>query len=175
MTRVKVVKNVGLHHDRRYRRRGRRRFAIAGLIVITLGVAATSTSVFAVQWSTYHWPSDVNQLDVDDNTNSDFTADVATAVSQWNDVMPGAGPQMNINGGADIEIRSKNMSAFYLGVAEILVEVDTGHILEGRVTLNLRYLKDGNLYGYTPADRLHVACQEIGHILGLDHHNGASA
>ena len=55
-------------------------------------------------WSTYHWPSDVNQLDVDDNTNSDFTADVATAVSQWNDVMPGAGPQMDINGGADIEI-----------------------------------------------------------------------
>lgn len=148
--------------------------SIAGLLAITSGLMV-STLAFAGQWNNYHWPSSNFDLDVKDRTSSEYEINGPLGVvADWNGALPGGGPQMTINGGADIEIRSKNGNAFYLGIAEILVNTSTGHILEGRVTLNHRYLKENNLYGYTADDRKHVACQEIGHVLGLDHQLGQS-
>lgn len=150
-----------------------RRFSLliagAALIVMAFGAA---TPLFAAQWSNYHWPSSNFDLDVTDNAGSEYN--IGDVLSDWNVALPSGGPQMTINGGADVEIRSKNINANYLGVAEILVDTTTGHILEGRVTLNHRYLKDGNLYGFDADVRTHVACQEVGHILGLDHQHGNS-
>ena len=146
-------------------------FLMVAITFATLAAGA-STPLFAAQWSNYHWPSSNFQLDVANKASGEY--DVSGVVSRWNAALPAGGPQMTINGGVDIEIRSKNFNANYLGVAEILVDTTTGHILEGRVTLNHRYLKDGNLYGFDDNVRTHVACQEVGHILGLDHQSGNS-
>lgn len=145
---------------------------LAALALAALAAGLASTSSFAAQWSNYHWPSYHTDLGITNSASSEY--DVASAVSSWNTAADGTALNLTVNGGADVEIRSRNANAFYLGIAEVLVDTSTGHILRGRVTLNHRYLKDGNLYGYDADDRMHVLCQEFGHVLGLDHQAGAS-
>lgn len=57
----------------------------------------------------------------------------------------------------------------WLGIAEIR-RASGCTILEGRVRLNLSYLDNGS---YSRTNKKHVACQEVGHLLGL-HHNTSS-
>lgn len=52
----------------------------------------------------------------------------------------------------------------WLGLAEVIAS-DGCTIQEGRARLNQSYL-DGT---YTRTNREHVACQEVGHLFGLDH------
>jgi hypothetical protein len=57
----------------------------------------------------------------------------------------------------------------WLGIAEILTY--SGCIIkEGRARLNKTYLNNG----YSKKAKRHVACQEVGHLFGLDHQSGAS-
>jgi hypothetical protein len=60
-------------------------------------------------------------------------------------------------------------STGWLGIAEI-----RGYsgcvVTNGRVRLNRSYLD----YGYSRTNREHVACQEIGHLLGLNHNRGST-
>lgn len=56
-------------------------------------------------------------------------------------------------------------STSWLGIAEIR-SVNGCQIRDGRVRLNRSWLDSGS---YTNTNRRHVACQEIGHLLGLDH------
>lgn len=57
----------------------------------------------------------------------------------------------------------------WLGIAEI-----RGYsgctVKNGRVRLNQSYLD----YGYTRTNKEHVACQEIGHLLGLNHNHNSN-
>jgi hypothetical protein len=53
----------------------------------------------------------------------------------------------------------------WLGIAEILTY--SGCIIkEGRTRCNKTYLNNG---GYSKKNKRHVACQEVGHLFGLDH------
>lgn len=143
------------------------RLAILTAASIAVAMAFfASASVFADHsWGNYHWPSGNRTLEVDNQADLEY--EVGESIQDWNGLNTPI--QMSIGGGSDVVVRSKNMNAWYLGLAEIRVDTATGHILEGRVTLNDRYLKEGNFYGYDSADRLAVLCQELGHVLGLDH------
>jgi predicted Zn-dependent protease len=150
-----------------------RQASLLGLVLAAaVSMVLASTSVFGAQWEDYHWPSYNTNLGITNTASGEYN--VAAAVSDWNQAASGTELSLAVNGGSDIEIRSKNMSAWYLGTAEILVDTSTDHILSGRVTLNHRYLREGNLYGFDASVRQHVLCQELGHVLGLDHQHGDS-
>ena len=57
----------------------------------------------------------------------------------------------------------------WLGIAEIR-RFSGCTVLEGRARLNRSYLDSG----YSATNRKHVACQEVGHLFGLDHNRGSS-
>ena len=57
-----------------------------------------------------------------------------------------------------------------MGLAQIWIETEEDgqkHITKGKVTLNTTILAGDSRFD--PAAAQHVLCQEIGHILGLDH------
>ncbi len=58
----------------------------------------------------------------------------------------------------------------WLGIAEIL-SYSGCIVFEGRARLNKTYLNNGS---YSKKNKRHVACQEVGHLFGLDHQNAAS-
>lgn len=139
-----------------------RRAFILALVVAALPAVALASN----QWSNFHWPSFNHAPGLVNKTDPEYP--VAQVLADWAEVNGLVTP--DLGGGDDIEVRSKNINALYLGIAEILVEVDTGHILSGRATVNDRYLKEGNKYGFDEADRKYVLCQEMLHVIGaLDH------
>lgn len=61
-------------------------------------------------------------------------------------------------------------STGWLGIAEI--QRSSGcTVYQGRARLNLTYLNNGS---YTRTNKKHVACQEVGHLFGLNHNTGSS-
>ena len=77
-------------------------------------------------------------------------------------------------GGAGTTDHLNCYSGFYgfngwLGIAEIR-RYSGCTVLEGRARLNRSYL-DG---GYSTTNRKHVACQEVGHLFGLNHNRSSS-
>ena len=61
-------------------------------------------------------------------------------------------------------------STGWLGLAE-LRSVSGCTVYNGRARLNQSYLDGGS---YTRTNKKHVACQEIGHLFGLEHNRGSS-
>lgn len=59
----------------------------------------------------------------------------------------------------------------WLGLAIIYLYSDGCTISVGQALLNLTYLDNGN---YSRTNKKHVACQEVGHLFGLDHNRQAS-
>lgn len=59
----------------------------------------------------------------------------------------------------------------WLGIAEIL-NYSGCTVLQGRARLNQTYLDGG---GYDRTNKSHVACQEVGHLFGLDHNHDSYA
>ena len=59
----------------------------------------------------------------------------------------------------------------WLGIAEIRRNFSCW-VFEGRVRLNMSYLENGF---YSRTNKKHVACQEVGHLLGLDHDRNNSS
>ncbi len=94
---------------------------------------------------------------------------VPDAVQEWADLGTPIQPVMAADDSGDVEVVVKGMSARYLGLARIWVDSD-GHIQRGRVELNQAYLNS-----LTAAEWDHVLCQELGHILGLDHNEDGPA
>ena len=140
--------------------------AVAALLLVS------SVALASHQWSNYHWPSDNPTLEYDDATTGTF--EIPGHVGDWNNALSTgvSGPtdvslEDALGGAFDVEITEGRLRGIWLGVASILVETATGHILEGKVTLNTPK------FSLSADEWAHVACQEIGHILGLDHNRGA--
>ena len=91
--------------------------------------------------------------------SSSYTPDAES----WNDLgtpitleLEGSGfPLTIIDGG--------NLQSGWLGLASISIDAK-GHIQSGEVTMNKSILDD-----YSTNTAAHVLCQEIGHLLGLEH------
>ncbi len=111
-------------------------------------------------WNGYHWPGDNLSPTVVDKTSSDLYQ-VGPAVQEWAALSTPIQPEMATSSKGNITV-TEAFSPFWLGLARIFVE--DGHITKGEVKLNTRLL---NSYPDVAAD--HVLCQEIGHVLGLNH------
>ena len=128
-------------------------------------------------WGNYHWERAENPLilGLGDNVNSVWDSHLNTATLDWNqsvvlDLTVAAGSAGNTKrckaATGEVEICNDSYgNNGWLGIAGISVNGD--HIRSGYVKLNDFYF-DGSTYN-TPAWRLMVMCQEIGHIFGLGH------
>ena len=99
-----------------------------------------------------------------DRTSS-YLYDVPAGVVEWADLGTPIQPALTNGKKGNITV-SQGFSWSWLGLAQIWVE--DGHITKGKVTLNTDLLAYYEANGY-PGAADHVECQEIGHVLGLDH------
>jgi len=128
-------------------------------------------------WNGYHWARIQNPfaLKVGDNVNSTWDSYLDTTVSDWSnssvlDLTKVAGQSRNTKRcsatSGRVEVcNSTYGSTGWLGVASIWAS--GSHITQGTVKLNDTYFNTPTYN--TPAWRNLVACQEVGHTLGLDH------
>lgn len=127
-------------------------------------------------WGNYHWARTSNPftLGLGDNVNSIWDAHLNTTVADWSQsnvldtviVAGGTNPKSCRANRGKVEVcNSKYGNNGWLGIAQIWASGD--HINQGVVKVNDTYF---NTVRYnTPAWRNLVMCQEVGHILGLDH------
>ena len=132
-------------------------FAVLALVI------PTSIALASHAWSVYHWRSDNLTPSVSDRTKGSFY-DVGAAVEEWADLPATINPAITSKKNGNIKVSEAN-SIFWLGLARVYLD-ENGHITKGEVKLNTAALAS---YGPDAAD--HVLCQELGHILGLDHQN----
>ncbi len=128
------------------------------LIVAFLSLTAVASADHS--WNGYHWGSDNLSPSVKDKTSSPLY-NVTAGVDEWTNLGTPISPQLTDGKKGNITV-SEGSSTFWLGLARVFVE--EGHITKGEVKLNTRLLGS---YGAAAAD--HVLCQELGHVLGLDH------
>lgn len=122
-------------------------------------------SAGAHDWNAYHWPSDGLLLTAVDRTAGAY--DVPSHGERWSSL--GTPIQFGA-GGVPVEvIVGGDLDDGWLGLASVKLDW-TGHIKSARVTMNTLALDRANL---GLAARNHVLCQELGHILGLDHNRDA--
>jgi hypothetical protein len=126
-------------------------------------------------WGGYHWARTSNPFTVKlgNNLTSAWTSYLSTASSDWSKstvldttIVTGAG--INRCGMVSGRVEVCNDSYGYngwLGLASI--NISGSHITQGSVKLNDSYYSSSTYN--TPAWRLMVMCQEVGHTFGLDH------
>jgi len=132
---------------------------ILAILAATLFATVTIASADHA-WNGYHWSSDKLSPTVVSKTSSSLY-NVPAAVSEWAGLGTPITPTLVGGRKGDIAV-SEGFSPFWLGLARVFVE--GGHITSAEVKLNTRLLKS-----YGPAVADHVLCQELGHVLGLDH------
>ncbi len=143
----------------------KRQLYMLGSLFIVSFVVTTATLVYAAhQWSCWHWNH--GNIKITNNATGYWNTIIGDEFNDWD-----VGTCVSFGSGTEIT----GDSGFYgntgwLGIARLLT-VDSGAclILSAEALLNQTYM-DGGTYPET-ADR-HVACQEIGHTLGLDHDRG---
>ena len=129
--------------------------AIIGALWVSLVAADNS-------WNGYHWASGNSSPTVLDKTSSSLY-DVSAGVSEWASFPNSPVTPVILAEGKKGEITvTEAFNQFWYGQARVFLE--DGHITKGQIKLNTRLL---NPLGADAAD--HVLCQEIGHILGLQH------
>ena len=149
---------------------------------ILLGSLLASTASYAGHsWSVYHWArtTDSFNLQLINSTTGDWGQYVTQAVSDWSNSSKlsftevegstSSKDRRQCNGGSGT-VRICNLAYGYtgwLGVAGISID-NQGHITTGYTKLNDSYYGPGSYYD-TPAWRLSVTCQELGHNVGLGH------
>lgn len=141
------------------------------------------TPVFATpasaghSWNGYHWPTSsypINLNPINSFSDGFRSTGIATdVIADWNrstrfantqrygDNDAGTRSNCPYPSGKSFRMCDYNWGATgWAGIAQI--HVNGSHILDGRVRVN-------NYYGTSNSYRRHVLCQEVGHILGLDH------
>jgi hypothetical protein len=133
------------------------------------------------QWSNYHWARTTSEftLTVVNSLTSDWDGYAAASVSDWSesavlDLLQDPNGSLSDRdrrrcSGPAGQVRICNMTFGFngwLGVAGISVDTD-GHIFTGYVKVNDTYF-DTAFYN-DPVWRQSVVCQELGHVIGLDH------
>jgi len=133
---------------------------------VALGTLLTVVTVASADhsWGAYHWPGDNLSPTVVDNTTSPLF-DVAAGTVEWANLGTPIQPTLTTATEGNITV-TEAVSDTWLGLAQIYV-VD-GHITQGQVKLNTELLAYYETNGY-PGIADHALCQEIGHVLGLDH------
>ena len=134
--------------------------AVVALSLVMFGVAAADHS-----WNGFHWASDTLAPTVKNKTTSSLY-DVPAGIAEWSALGTPIQPVLTDAKRGNITV-SEAGSRSWLGLARVFVE--GGHITKGEVKLNTNLLVG---YGAAAAD--HVLCQELGHVLGLNHVDGAS-
>jgi len=150
----------------------------AGAVVCLLSMAAASTALAFHDWNGYHWarttPSFI--LKSGDNVSSAWDSYLDTAIGDWSQssvvdlakVSGGTKPKSCRPTAGRMEVCSEFYGGTgWLGVAQIWLS--SGHIGQGTVKVNDTYFSSGTYN--TTAWRNLVMCQEIGHVLGLNHND----
>ena len=131
-------------------------------------------------WGNYHWArtSSPFTLKLIDSVTAGWNSYLGTTATDWS---ASAALDTTIVAGDDSSATRKKCSAVlgknricnatygnngWLGIARVWVYSD-GHIAQGVVKVNDTYFNTSRYN--TPAWRNLVMCQEVGHILGLDH------
>ena len=149
----------------------------AAAAVAFLGAGVTSVAFATHSWNNYHWARTTSSftLKVIDNVNGPWQAVLQDAVNNWStsNVL-----NLTIVAGDDSTRARKQCRAVaghikvcnaayglngWLGLASINLD-SQGHISQGTSKMNDSY----SSY-WTPEERNHVMCQEIGHDFGLGH------
>ena len=149
------------------------------LLVATVAVVGLATPLSASHsWGPYHWArtSTSFTLIIINSTTQDWDLNVEMARSDWSksNVLDMAHEAGSIDSKVrrrcptvEGKLRICNLTYGYngwLGVAGISIDIN-GHIVTGYTKLNDSYLNSSYYYGW----RQSVACQELGHNIGLDH------
>ncbi len=132
--------------------------------VSTAFVLLASPALATHSWNGYHFPSDNLTPTV---TGETTLASVQDVVGDWTGLGTNIQPSHVASGTGDIKVVAKRGNPNWIGLAQIKIDSD-GHIVEGKVTLNSAYANYDNGNG-TANIWKHVLCQEVGHILGLQH------
>lgn len=151
----------------------KKRTALKAAVLLTLAVLAVSdSSPAAHRWMRWHWARARNPftLGYTARMTGPWSSLVAPVMNRWDTVhklRPGTRDIVNWVAGNDFVIEARNYGPNgWFGLASLRADFITGHIVRGRVQLNDFYFK--GQYDNDVARR-HVLCQEVGHILGLDH------
>ncbi len=146
--------------------------AVCSIIGVgTFGIAQASHT-----WGGYHWARTANPftLQIGDNVSLAWDSYLSTTASDWSlssmlDMVINPGkttPRQCKPSSGRIEVcNEKYGSNGWLGIAQIWI--NGSHITQGTVKLNDTYFRTATYN--TPAWKNLVMCQEVGHILGLDH------
>lgn len=151
--------------------------AIAALVTSCLASATLADH----SWETYHWARTTGSFDltVINSTTSEWNGYVSQAASSWsassvlNLVEDSSGDTANKTRrqcrGGEGTVRICNLSygnTGWLGIAGISIDPEA-HITTGYTKLNDTYFSTSYYDNF--AWRQSVACQELGHNVGLDH------
>ena len=155
----------------------RRRLCIAAIISAVLATQSSAALALEQSWNGYHWArTGPLTIGLGDNVNATWDPYIRTAATQWSadpiiDFKTIAGTTSPATCSAkygNVQVCNASYGATgWLGYASVWLS--GGHVVQATVKLNDYYFAMPKYN--TAAHRSMVACQEIGHTLGLDHTN----
>lgn len=138
-------------------------FLLTLIVAVSFTLTTVSVVLAAKQWSCWHW--DHNSIGYSNYAGGHMGSVLGGEADDWE-----AGTCINFTGGSEITSDADFYGATgWLGLARLLEVGADCTIVRAEALLNRSYLD--NPYYDDIADQ-HVACQEIGHTLGLDHSRG---
>jgi len=149
--------------------------ARCGLAIAVLAAAAPASALLPQSWNGYHWArTGALAIMLGDNVSAAWDPYVSAAATQWSadqhiDFVQSAGMTSASTCGpvyGTVQVCNGNYGATgWLGYATVWTS--GSYIVQGTVKLNEYYFAQAKYN--TPGYRALVACQEIGHTLGLAH------
>lgn len=158
----------------------RRIAALTGILAVAFAAAAVTPADANHSWGKYHWARTSNPLTVSlgSNVDSRWSGHLATAAADWS-ASPVLETPVTAGGTtpstcAPVQGTGQVCNYAYgangwLGLAQIWITRGS-HIAQGVAKMNDTYMGATSTYAFNnDPHRLHVMCQEVGHIFGLGH------